>query len=460
VPEGCVRIDLVRDAAAAAHLPEVIGERCVHSLIERATCRRCVDACPTGAWLIDEERLGIDPARCDGCGLCAPACPQAAIVARTAEPLLVSPAGGSAAPGANRPEAGLLPGGRSMAGGSAAPGAITAGSGANVHNPAAMLACDRAWSDGRNAVLGGSAAPGAMTAGSGATGGIVPCIHALGPRDLARLAAAGCGRLIVATGDCNACPRGSVVRLESRLADLARLLDSRGLRVLRLERLPPDRWLVARAAAAPDAGPAMGRRSFLRRGLGLAVDQAASAFGLGAAEREGVETVARLLPDTARPCALAPVAPRIDPAACTGCDACVRLCPQQAVRLERVEAADPAGDGERVDAGAAWVPAERPPGVERERLTEGKRVTSGLAYRLTPSDCTGCGICVDVCADDAVHLEPWAPAAPIDVPLAEATCARCRVRFHRPLIDLAEGPAHCPICARRTGTDRLFRVQE
>jgi Pyruvate/2-oxoacid:ferredoxin oxidoreductase delta subunit len=395
-----MRLDLVRDAAAAARLPEVLAERCVHSLIERATCRRCVDACPTRAWVIDDERLGIDPARCDGCGLCAPACPQVAIVARAVEPLRVGPSDRNAIPG-----------------GSGLPAAI---------DGTAMLACDRAVSgrSGFPAAIPHRGLEAAPTRVPGA--GIVPCIHALGLRDLARLAAAGCGRLIVATGDCDACPRGDLVRLQSRLADLARLLDSRGLPVLRLERLPADRWQAARDAAAPDTGPAIGRRSFLRRGLGLAADQAATAFGLAAAEREGIQTVARLLPDTGRRGALAPVAPSIDPTACTGCDACVRLCPQQAIRLEQ------AGP----EAGA-------------------------LAYRILPDDCTGCGICVDLCADQAVRLEQWVPAAPATLPLREATCARCRVHFHRPAFAAGATPALCPICARRGGTaDRLFRLQE
>jgi len=369
-PGSAVRLDLMRDAAAAARLPEVLAERCVHSLIELASCRRCVDACPTGAWVIDDERLGIDPARCDGCGLCAPACPQAAIVGAV-EPLRVGAANGG------RP------------GGNASPGA--------------MLACERAWAD-----AGGP--------------GVVPCVHALGLRDLARLAAAGCRTLAIATGDCDDCPRGGAVRLGPRLADLARLLDSRGLPLLRLARLDAPQWQAARAAAAPDMGPAMGRRSFLRRGLGLAVEQASAAFGLAAAERAGIETVASLLPVVDGSGALAPLAPVIDAIACTGCDACARLCPQGAIRLE-------AGEG-----------------------------TS--AYRLAPARCTGCGICVDVCADAAVRLAEWPPAAPSSVPLFEAVCASCRVSFHRPALAAGRAPARCPVCETRGAPDRLLRIQE
>jgi len=338
-----------------------------------------------------------------------PACPQAAIVARAVEPLRVGSSGTS----------GLQ--------------AATDG--------AAMLACDRAVSgrSGFPAAIPHRGLEAAPTRAPGA--GIVPCIHALGLRDLARLAAAGCGRLIVATGDCDACPRGDLVRLQSRLADLARLLDSRGLPVLRLERLPADAGRLP--ATPPRPTPAPRWPPFLpaprprprRRPGGNHVRPG----GRGARRHPDCRPpVAR----HGRRGAVAPIAPTIDPTACTGCDACVRLCPQQAIVLERggmvlVGSEEPFRDGV---GGALLVesPATTPEGSDGTatgRVGPGRRTEADaaagpavLVYRSCPEACTGCGICVDVCADRAVRLEAWPPAMPVDVTLAEATVRCCRVR--------------------------------
>ncbi|MCU0933369.1 MAG: 4Fe-4S binding protein, partial [Thiobacillaceae bacterium] len=69
----------IAPAAEAHALPELDGARCVHAAIETATCRACVEACPRGAWRLDDAALELDASQCDGCGLCVPACPGRAI---------------------------------------------------------------------------------------------------------------------------------------------------------------------------------------------------------------------------------------------------------------------------------------------------------------------------------------------------------------------------------------------
>ena len=55
----------------------VIPERCTD-------CRLCKDVCPTGAISFIESVAHIEVADCRGCGRCVEACPQEAIVLRTA----------------------------------------------------------------------------------------------------------------------------------------------------------------------------------------------------------------------------------------------------------------------------------------------------------------------------------------------------------------------------------------
>ncbi|MEW8549314.1 MAG: 4Fe-4S binding protein, partial [Candidatus Thiodiazotropha endolucinida] len=60
-------------------LPDVVSGRCVHEIVEMASCSSCVDVCPQHAWSLDDEALRLDTALCDGCGLCMPACPEGAV---------------------------------------------------------------------------------------------------------------------------------------------------------------------------------------------------------------------------------------------------------------------------------------------------------------------------------------------------------------------------------------------
>lgn len=53
--------------------------RCVVVRNRNATCRRCAEACPTSAILVEGNDLAVAPERCVGCGTCATVCPTAAL---------------------------------------------------------------------------------------------------------------------------------------------------------------------------------------------------------------------------------------------------------------------------------------------------------------------------------------------------------------------------------------------
>ncbi|RMH48523.1 MAG: 4Fe-4S dicluster domain-containing protein [Alphaproteobacteria bacterium] len=52
---------------------------CAHSRAGQVGCRRCLDACPTGAITPDGDSVAVDPAVCAGCGACSALCPSGAI---------------------------------------------------------------------------------------------------------------------------------------------------------------------------------------------------------------------------------------------------------------------------------------------------------------------------------------------------------------------------------------------
>jgi ferredoxin len=54
------------------------AERCVRSRAVAASCRACVDACPTRAVALDGLDVVVDGSRCVDCGACGAACPTQA----------------------------------------------------------------------------------------------------------------------------------------------------------------------------------------------------------------------------------------------------------------------------------------------------------------------------------------------------------------------------------------------
>jgi ferredoxin len=116
--------------------------------------------------------------------------------------------------------------------------------------------------------------------------------------------------------------------------------------------------------------------------------------------------------------ALAHMRPEIDPARCTGCDACARICPDGALALD---------------------------GPPRE------------AYLGIPDRCSGCGLCVDICEAGALRLVSHGPATPWRLALDPDRCRICGVEYHRPP-EAAGDPTLCRICALRPKGRLLFQV--
>ncbi len=252
-------------------LPEIDADRCVHSRYGQAHCQACVESCPRGAWVLDEEQLGIDPSACDYCGLCAPACPEAAL-AHSHRPL----------------------------------------TGEWQRQALAVCICDRcddvSIDHGRMA-----------------------CVHALSLLDLLQLYRHGFIRIFVATGPCEQCERGAGERLEDRLTQLNAALVARAFPRIRLHRIEPDlAEQLVRTMKYSASTVTVSRRHFLRHAVAEAAGKSLQAYGLLEGDSHVFTPPGELMPGDAGDVPM-PFVPKIDQHRCTACSACVQLCPHGAI---------------------------------------------------------------------------------------------------------------------------------
>jgi len=238
--------------------------------------------------------------------------------------------------------------------------------------------------------------------------GVMRCLHAIGFDELAGHYSRGMRRLVLAHGECAACKPGLRSGFDEAISGFRRLIAHRGLEPLVVERLPPDRWARLRnELMAPS------RRSLLmalrpgpQRGAGSQGHRLKAALALPAGKARTP---------------LAPFVPAIDPSNCTACDACARVCPEAAIRLDTDKDAP--------------------------------------AYVIEPACCSGCRLCIDVCDRTAVSINMWGSTGSVRLHLDTRQCASCGNVYRQPVGRPIEHNL-CWICLAGRPNRYLFQVIE
>ena len=232
------------------------------------------------------------------------------------------------------------------------------------------------------------------------------CLQGLGLRALAALWLQGTRQIVSLTADCTTCADGGGLDFAGRLAVLNQLLASRDLPAMiwhKVDELPRNLPLIG--PQGNDVDPR--RRAFLG-GLVTSHPKDNSLVLLQAMANHDAACFA--------------FAPQIDLTRCTGCDACVRVCPEAALSLIKDESEE-------------------------------------LVYQSASLQCSGCGMCADVCDSDALTVRLCHPETP-NVALTSLTCRGCGVDVHMPTAGPWATGELCPICARTGHHKRLHQVLE
>jgi len=251
-------------------LPEVDAHRCVHSHLEVATCRACVHGCPTDAWVIDDEQLGLDSNLCDGCGLCVAQCPEQAL--KLDQSISI-----------RRDSKGLM----------------------------AVVSCEKATTEQIESQL--------------------PCLNSISLSRILELYRSGVKRWIISTADCTSCLRYRGPSLENRIDQVNQILRENKIAEINLISLSWKQWVSVLIGTISDFVEAdISRRGFFRKAFQTAGQQVLSSDIKNSSDL--LVTNNQLLPVTDKAGRLF-VVPIIDEEACNACGACIRVCQHQALML-------------------------------------------------------------------------------------------------------------------------------
>jgi ferredoxin len=336
------------------NLPDVIAERCVHVLIETATCQACVDTCPRDAWVLDDEQLGIDTERCDGCKLCVAACPQGAIQAQMT-PALKSE------------------GAQTMA----------------------LYACE--------------------LTGIKTDEGIVPCLHALGLNAIMLLYRRGVRTIVGCSSNCSDCIRADTTSLSERVEHFNTLLQDRKLPAMQYRKVTEKKWSRLLSSQLQDArGPSMNRRQFFRRMTHAVIEENKRLCTSGHGYDAEFIPPGKILPSQS-PAQIVPFLPQIDPGRCNGCDACAKLCPHGAISSQTDEQAgdiayqiapeECSGCGICTDVCELHAVSIKPwaaPGVTRIPLSSNRCRACGAPFHVPSGNASAAQLC-RICAQTNHH---------------------------------------------------------
>jgi ferredoxin len=342
-------------------LPEIDADACVYAYFDQADCHACVDACPSEAWVLDDTALGLDTEACDGCGLCVPACPGGALHIHL--------------PWVIRPFAGRM---------------------------IALFACEKSSIENNPA--------------------IIPCIHSLGVRQLLLLYHSGIEYLLIATAECANCTRHQQSGIHQRVERLNELLHERRKPPMKILQRSDQVWMrIFNTDEMIPRGTELSRRKFLRGGGEMLRQQMVVLDPLNLSECRTIPP-GQLLTTPLDDEVHWPWSPRLNENLCNGCDACIKLCPTDALQMSQQE--------------------------------EG----ASSEYRLNPADCNGCGICATACELQAITIHRWSLLKDHTIELAEKRCTACGNKFHLPRHNPLSHDPLCRICSKHNHNSNLFQV--